>query len=288
MTKLNWERVRNWDRVRGDLSEVELADEREERWFALDNAREESKELQRKDRRNKQAGVLGRTRQAGAPSAADRVKAKPRLNVTKGSEANEKAKNSKAKAKPDRVAQGSAGRGGSVARTPPWKEQFRATAAHRGPSGQRRAPTAATDRAIAARTATKSARLSAAIGVTTAQLKAARRAENEASTGLHRLDGNGRLAAAAKRLGITTAELQLLRRGFAGTTVTKEVRSVVRTVAARAGVDPSGPVSERDRSSANVAGVQKIPSDVNRAARGVFVMDGRRYDYDDWREGPSY
>src|SRR4051812_17811656 len=43
MTKMNWDRVRDWDRVRGDLSDMELADERDERWLQRERDRDERK-----------------------------------------------------------------------------------------------------------------------------------------------------------------------------------------------------------------------------------------------------
>ena len=46
MAKMNWDRVRQWDRQRGGMSDMELEDEREERWFE----READSELQRQDR----------------------------------------------------------------------------------------------------------------------------------------------------------------------------------------------------------------------------------------------
>src|SRR4051812_13819449 len=41
MTKLDWDRVRDWDRARGDLSGMELADERDECWFERETREQE-------------------------------------------------------------------------------------------------------------------------------------------------------------------------------------------------------------------------------------------------------
>lgn len=48
MARMNWDRVRDWDRVRGDLTHAELADERDERWFAREQEREEARRQQPK------------------------------------------------------------------------------------------------------------------------------------------------------------------------------------------------------------------------------------------------
>lgn len=44
---MNWERVRQWDRVRDGMSDTELADERDERWFVREAEREAAREARR-------------------------------------------------------------------------------------------------------------------------------------------------------------------------------------------------------------------------------------------------
>lgn len=47
MPKMNWDRVRQWDRARDGRSDMELADERDERWFAREAEREAAREARR-------------------------------------------------------------------------------------------------------------------------------------------------------------------------------------------------------------------------------------------------
>lgn len=44
---MNWDRVRQWDRVRDGMSDMELADDRDERWFAREAERESGRDAQR-------------------------------------------------------------------------------------------------------------------------------------------------------------------------------------------------------------------------------------------------
>lgn len=48
---MNWSRVNAWDRVRGDRSDMELADERDERWFEREQERERRFAERAEDRR---------------------------------------------------------------------------------------------------------------------------------------------------------------------------------------------------------------------------------------------
>ena len=49
MTKMNWDRVRDQDRVRGGRSDMELADDREEQWLEREREREREREDRRQD-----------------------------------------------------------------------------------------------------------------------------------------------------------------------------------------------------------------------------------------------
>lgn len=49
---MNWDRVRQWDRVRDGMSDMELADERDDRWFAREAEREQAREQRAADRRS--------------------------------------------------------------------------------------------------------------------------------------------------------------------------------------------------------------------------------------------
>ncbi|MDP1794694.1 MAG: hypothetical protein Q8K63_11230 [Acidimicrobiales bacterium] len=68
MAKMNWDRVRAWDKVRGELTHTELADERDEQWFA--------REMERDDARNGARSPL--PQKPLKPTAAPQPKAPPK------------------------------------------------------------------------------------------------------------------------------------------------------------------------------------------------------------------
>lgn len=79
----------------------------------------------------------------------------------------------------------------------------------------------------------KRERLAAALGVTLAQLKAAQAADVAAATGLGGMTAAARRDATARRLGITSPELKLLRLALQGTVPADRNRaaSLVRLIA---------------------------------------------------------
>lgn len=71
MTRMNWDRVRNWDRLRRDRSDMELSDERDERWFE----REAERDVARPEPRPKgKAAPVGEAARKGSASGAKRVR----------------------------------------------------------------------------------------------------------------------------------------------------------------------------------------------------------------------
>lgn len=69
---MNWDRVRQWDRVRDGMSDMELADARDERWFA----REAEREAAREARRAARAKPTAKRAAATKPNAAKKAAAK--------------------------------------------------------------------------------------------------------------------------------------------------------------------------------------------------------------------
>lgn len=113
--------------------------------------------------------------------------------------------------------------------------------------------------------AARRSELARSLGVTVEQLNSAHRAESDATTGLAGVpDKNAKVA---KRLGITTSELKVLRKALSGTSVSKtQAASLIRTVAesgARA-ASPAGGVRPRpaatDASIRRAAGDEPLPA----------------------------
>lgn len=78
MPKMNWDRVRQWDRVRGGKSDMELADERDERWFAREAEREAAREARRaaRSKPTKNAPAAKKTPAARKTAATKKTAAK--------------------------------------------------------------------------------------------------------------------------------------------------------------------------------------------------------------------
>lgn len=143
---MNWDRVRRWDQVRAGMSDAELADERDERWFREEHERGER-----------------------------RGEALPAVNSAASSPARSSTSNRQ------------------VTATTSTKSQKRAALANK-------------------------------IGVSSSELSAARRALDDARTGLKGLTRAERELKATSRLGITRAELQILDRGLSGSVEDPVVR----------------------------------------------------------------
>ena len=171
MTKMNWDRVRNWDRVHRDLSPMEVAEERDQRWLEREHAREES-------RGERPARIKGRTRI---------IPAKRR----------------------------------------PLPPTARATASGKAAPSNPATPGTAKLR---------SSQIAATLGVTEAELLAARQVETDVSRSFVGMRANERLTKAAHRLGVTPQELQFLRRGLNGNICTdpQQLTTLIRRLAGQA------------------------------------------------------